>query len=233
MSQVPFESAGALRVGVVDFVGPDEIRVAIDIEAPESVALNTGTPRPFPRVNGYLLIAVDEAFLVGQTEWLTVERSAFPKARGMQDFGLIDLPYPMRRLRLNPLGTLRTRSPSSPNVFERGADALPSIGAAVVLPTARQLRSIVESGQHRRIKIGESPLAGDADVCVDPDRIFGRHLAVLGNTGSGKSCTVSGLIRWSLGRSSGTLLSGASKMRDLSSLTQTESTHEPSQATGL
>jgi hypothetical protein len=35
-------------------------------------------------------------------------------------------------------------------------------------------------------------------VCVDPDRLFGRHLAVLGNTGSGKSCTVAGLIRWSL-----------------------------------
>ncbi|MDE0363132.1 MAG: ATP-binding protein [Rhodospirillaceae bacterium] len=172
--------------------------MSIDIEAPESVALNTGTPRPFPRVNGYLLIAVDEAFLVGQTEWLTVERSAFPKRRGMQDFGLIDLPYPMRRLRLNPLGTLRIGSASSPYVFQRGADALPSIGAAVVLPTERQLRSIVESGQHRRIKIGESPLAGDADVCVDPDRIFGRHLAVLGNTGSGKSCTVAGLIRWSL-----------------------------------
>jgi hypothetical protein len=33
---------------------------------------------------------------------------------------------------------------------------------------------------------------------VDPDKIFGRHLAVLGNTGSGKSCSVAGLIRWSL-----------------------------------
>ncbi len=198
MSQVPFESAGALRVGVVDFVAPDEIRVAIDIEAPESVALNTGTPRLFPRVNGYLLIAVDEVFLVGQTEWLTVERSAFPKRRGMQDFGLIDLPYPMRRLRLNPIGTLSLGSASGRYVFARGADAFPSNGAAVMLPTERQLRSIVESGQQRRVKVGESPLAGDADVRVDPDRLFGRHLAVLGNTGSGKSCTVAGLIRWSL-----------------------------------
>jgi hypothetical protein len=33
---------------------------------------------------------------------------------------------------------------------------------------------------------------------VDPDKLFGRHLAILGNTGSGKSCTVAGLIRWSL-----------------------------------
>lgn len=198
MSQAPFEHAGSLRIGAVDFVSPDEIKVALDIEAPESIALNAGGPRPFPRVNGYLLVPVDEAFLVGQVEWLTVERSAFPKRRGMQDFGLVDLPYPLRRLRLNPLGTLRRRAPDGAYDFRRGADALPSIGAAVLLPTDGQLRSIVESGERRRVKVGTSPLAGDAEVSIDPNRLFGRHLAVLGNTGSGKSCSVAGLIRWSL-----------------------------------
>lgn len=198
MSQAPFEHAGSLRVGAVDFVSPDEIKVALDIEAPDSVALNAGGPRPFPRVNGYLLIPVDEAFLVGQVEWLTVERSSFPKRRGMQDFGLVDLPYPLRKLRLNPLGTLRRCSRGGAYDFRRGADGLPSIGAAVLLPTDSQLRSIVESGERRRVKIGTSPLAGDAEVSIDPNRLFGRHLAVLGNTGSGKSCSVAGLIRWSL-----------------------------------
>lgn len=198
MSRSPFEQAGSLRIGAVDFVSPDEIKVALDIEAPESVALNTGGPRPFPRVNGYLLVPVDDGFLVGQTEWITVERSPFPKRRGMQDFGLVDLPYPLRRLRLNPLGTLRAGPNHGDYVFRRGADALPSVGAAVVLPTETQLRSIVESGERRRVQIGTSPLAGDALVCVDPNRLFGRHLAVLGNTGSGKSCSVAGLIRWSL-----------------------------------
>jgi uncharacterized protein len=198
MSQAPFEQAGGLRIGTVDFVSPDEIKVGLDIEAPESVALNTGGPRPFPRVNSYLLIPVDEGHLVGQIEWITIERSPFPKRRGMQDFGLVDLPYPLRRLSLNPLGTLRTGPNDGTYIFRRGADALPSVGAAVVLPTETQLRSIVESGEKRRVKIGTSPLAGDAQVCVDPNRLFGRHLAVLGNTGSGKSCSVAGLIRWSL-----------------------------------
>lgn len=198
MSLAPFEHAGSLRVGAVEFVSPDEVKVGLEIEAPESVALNAGGPRPFPRVNSYLLIPVDEAFLVGQIEWLTVERSAFPKRRGMQDFGLVDLPYPLRGLRLNPLGTLRRRTSDGTYSFRRGADALPSIGAAVLLPTERQLRSIVESGERRRVKIGTSPLAADAKVSIDPNRLFGRHLAVLGNTGSGKSCSVAGLMRWSL-----------------------------------
>ena len=198
MSETPFEQAGSLRIGAVDFVSPDELKVVLDIEAPESVALNTGGPRPFPRVNGYLLVPVDDGFLVGQTEWITVERSPFPKRRGMQDFGLVDLPYPLRRLRLNPLGTLRAGESVGTYVFRRGADSLPSVGTAVLLPTEIQLRSIVESGERRRVKIGTSPLAGDAQVCLDPNRLFGRHLAVIGNTGSGKSCSVAGLIRWSL-----------------------------------
>lgn len=202
MSQSPFEHAGRLSIGTVDFVSPGEIRVALDLEAPESVALNAGFPRPFPRVNSYLLIPVDDGYLVGQIEWITVEQSPFPKRRGMQDFGLVDLPYPVRKLSLNPLGTLFKKiikqGDEEEYFFRRGTDALPSIGSGVLLPTDKQLWSIVESGEHRRVKIGTSPLAGNARVCVDPDRLFGRHLAVLGNTGSGKSCSVAGLIRWSL-----------------------------------
>lgn len=200
MSAGPFGHSESLQIAVVDFVSPDEIKVVLDIEAPESVALNAGGPRPFPRVNGYVLIPVDDAYLVGQIEWLTVERSAFPKRRGMQDFGLVDLPYPLRKMSLNPLGTLRKKpGPKREEYrFYRGADVLPSIGAAVLLPTDDQLRSIVESGEKRRVKIGISPLAANAEVFIDPDRLFGRHLAVLGNTGSGKSCSVAGLIRWSL-----------------------------------
>ena len=67
-----------------------------------------------------------------------------------------------------------------------------------MLPTQTQLRAIVESGDNRSVLIGNSPLAANAKVMIDPDRVFGRHLAILGNTGSGKSCSVAGLIRWSL-----------------------------------
>jgi len=200
MNPSPLEYAESLRIGMVEFVSPDEIKVSLDIETPESVALNAGLPRPFPRVNSYVLIPSDEGYLVGQVEWLTIERSAYPKRRGMKDFGLVDLPYPLRKMSLNPLGTLRKTIDNGKDTFRfrRGADAFPSVGDSVLLPTQEQLRSIVESGENRRVKIGTSPLAGNADVMIDPDRLFGRHLAVLGNTGSGKSCSVAGLIRWSL-----------------------------------
>ena len=203
MSLSPLAYVDSLRIGSIDFVSPDEIKVLLDIEAPDSVALNTGTPRPFPRINGYVLISSDDGYLVAQVEWITVERSQYPKRKGMQDFGLIDLPYPLRKLSLNPLGSLQFDGSKDEEgddryIFKRGVETFPSVGDSVLLPTQKQLRSIVESGDNRHVKIGISPLAANAEVRIDPDRLFGRHLAVLGNTGSGKSCTVAGLIRWSL-----------------------------------
>ena len=200
----PMGFSESLRIGTIDFVSPDEIKVVLDIEAPDSLALNAGHPRPFPRLNSYVLIPNDDGYLVGQIEWLTVERSNYPKRKGtQQDFGLIDLPFPLRKMSLNPIGTLanagsREQDGNDTYRFRRGVDSFPSIGDSVLVPTQRQLKAIVESGENRRVKIGTSPLAADATVMIDPDRLFGRHLAVLGNTGSGKSCSVAGLIQWSL-----------------------------------
>ena len=202
MSLSPLAYADSLRIGTIDFVSPDEIKVLLDIEAPDGVALNTGTPRPFPRINGYVLIPSDEGYLVAQVEWITIERSQYPKRKGMQDFGLIDLPYPLRKMSLNPLGCLfygdRSSNGKESYRFQRGVEGYPTVGAPVLLPTQTQLRAIVESGDNRSVLIGNSQLAANAKVMIDPDRVFGRHLAILGNTGSGKSCSVAGLIRWSL-----------------------------------
>jgi hypothetical protein len=194
-----------MRIGTVDFVSADEIKVMLDIDAPDSLSLNSGTPRPFPRINGYVLIPSENGYLVGQVVWVTIERSQYPKRKGMQDFGLVDLPYPMRKLSLSPVGTIigaEIENADKEKVqgysFRRGVETFPSVGDPVVIPTNEQLISIIQSGKNRRVKIGTSPLADGAEVKVDPDRLFGRHLAVLGNTGSGKSCSVAGLIRWSI-----------------------------------
>ena len=196
MSTTPIEYLSSLRIGTVEYISPDRIEVQLDIEAPESVALNAGTPRNFPRVNGYVMIPIDLGFLVGQVSWITIQRSPYPKRRGFHDFGLIDLPFPLRKMEVQPVGSLR--SIKDGYKFKRGVESFPSVGDIVILPTDEQLRCIIESGDNRRVYIGNSPLVGNAKVMIDPDRLFGRHLAVLGNTGSGKSCSVAGLIRWSI-----------------------------------
>ena len=199
--ETPIERVAALTIGTVESVSPSEIKVLLETDAPQATALNTGAPAGFPRINGYLLIPNETGTLVGMIVWLGVERSDSPKRTGMKDFGLIDLPFPLRKVTLTPLGTLIQKKDEDFNYkLERGVAAFPSVGDPVLLPTAKQLKSIIEAADpaDRRVAIGTSPLASDAQVTVDPDKIFGRHLAVLGNTGSGKSCTVAGIIRWSL-----------------------------------
>lgn len=197
------ESFAALTVGSVEFVSPSEITAVLELDAPQATALNTGVPTAFPRVNGYVLIPNEGGAVVGLIVWLGIERSPFPKRTGLRDYGVVDLPYPVRKMCIAPIGTL-VRDPSShadaPNYYlNRGVTVFPSVGDPVLLPTHNQLRAIVEArGRDRRVFIGRAPLAGAAKVSVDPDKLFGRHLAVLGNTGSGKSCSVAGLIRWSI-----------------------------------
>ncbi len=197
------QSLGDRVIGTVEAVSAVRISVLLDPDAPQVTALNTGTPGGFPRINGYVLIPNESGATVGVISSVHIERLPYPKRKGMQDFGLVDLPFPARLMALTPLGTLAAGSTDGDLAFEvrRGVDVFPSVGDPVLLPSAGQLRAIVEGesgGTPGRILLGHCPTAGRAPVHVDPDKLFGRHLAVLGNTGAGKSCSVAGLVRWSI-----------------------------------
>lgn len=195
MATTLVESVEARRIGSVIYVSPNEVKIRLDFDSPESVALNTGTPVLFPKVNSYLLIPSDCSQLVCQVTWAELSDQGHYGPKGDKTF--VALPFASRLLSLSPLGML-TKTDEGQYKFTRGADSLPAIGEQVLLPTVDQVKAIVTSGDNLRVKIGTSPLAENADVKVDPDRLFGRHLAILGNTGSGKSCSVAGIIRWVL-----------------------------------
>ena len=85
MSRTPIENQASLRVGVVEFISPDEIKVQLDIDAPDGISANAGVPREFPRINNYVLVPNEGGSIVCQVEWIAVERSPFPKRKGYQD----------------------------------------------------------------------------------------------------------------------------------------------------
>ncbi|PKL34381.1 MAG: ATPase [Spirochaetae bacterium HGW-Spirochaetae-10] len=184
-------------IGSVEFVSPIEIKVLLEINAPQNTAINTGIPQLFPKVNGFVLIPNESGALVGIISWIGVEYSSYPKRKGYKDFDLVDLPFPLRKLSVTPLGILKEDGGNYE--IERGVYSYPSVGDIVVVPNQAQLRAIVQNKDgNARVRIGSSPMAANAPVFINPDRVFGRHVAILGNTGSGKSCSVAGLIRWSL-----------------------------------
>ena len=197
------QTIGHRIVGAVEEVFADRISALVDTEAPHTTALNSGVPIGFPRINGYVLIPNEGGATTCIVSSVRIERLPYPKRKGtQQDFGLVDLPFPSRLVTLIPIGTLKASPREEGYAFQvhRGVDVFPSVGDPIHLPSAEQLRAIVEGDDEptRRILIGHCPTAGRAPVYVDPDKLFGRHVAILGNTGAGKSCTVAGLIRWSL-----------------------------------
>lgn len=196
-----FDFLRNLSIGTVESVSSSEIKLLLDTDAPHNTAINTGIPNLFPRLNGFVLIPKEDGAIVGIISWIGVEHSRYPSRKGLKDFDLIDLPFPLRKMVLNPVGTLKTKGKTSEKTYEleRGVFSFPSIGDSAVLPTKYQVQAIVENkDKNANVCIGNAPIAGNAEVFINPDKLFGRHLAVLGNTGSGKSCSVAGLIRWSI-----------------------------------
>ncbi|MBB5322930.1 hypothetical protein HNQ34_000007 [Anoxybacillus tepidamans] len=184
-----------LTVGTVESVSPNQIRVVIENRAPQSTALNTGTPTIFPRINGFVLIPNESGALVCIISWVGIESQTISNASHNT---IINLPYPLRKMVTNPLGVLKYNDEENYE-FERGVYNYPSVGDPVVIPTPEQLESIITNkDENANVVIGTAPIAANSVIKVNPDKLFGRHLAVLGNTGSGKSCSVAGLIRWSL-----------------------------------
>ncbi|MHB1546596.1 MAG: ATP-binding protein [bacterium] len=195
--QKDFENIRNLTIGIVEFISPKEIKVSLEIDAPQSTSLNAGIPQLFPKVNGFVLIPNEAGALIGIITWIAVEYSPYPKRYGYKDFNLVDLPFPQRKISVIPLGLLKENDGNYE--VARGVYSYPSVGDAVVIPNKEQLQAIVQNkDENARIKIGNSPMAANAPVYVNPDKVFGRHIAILGNTGSGKSCSVAGLIRWSM-----------------------------------
>lgn len=211
VNQYDFDHLRNLTIGTVDYVSPNEVKVILDTSAPQNTALNTGTPSLFPRINGFVLIPNEVGALVGLISWIGVEHSQYPKRKGYKDFDLIDLPFPLRKMSITPMGTLKQEGKIEDKTYklERGVYSFPSIGDTVILPTDIQLKSIIENKEENSVvKIGVAPIAGNAEVKINPDKLFGRHVAILGNTGSGKSCSVAGVLRWSLEEASKRLPKG-------------------------
>ncbi len=79
--------------------------------------------------------------------------------------------------------------------FERGISQYPTINDEVHLVTEDDLAKIYGTDESGQILVGRLSGAESIPVRVDLDRLVTRHSAVLGSTGSGKSTTVTSLLR--------------------------------------
>jgi uncharacterized protein len=78
--------------------------------------------------------------------------------------------------------------------FRSGLTGYPPLHAPVRNASPDEVKSIFLPHDVPSIRIGTSAVAAEQDVHLDANLLLGHHCAVVGSTGSGKSCTVSAII---------------------------------------
>lgn len=193
----------SLVIGRIEEVSPSSVTVAVDVEAPHGASFAHGMLQRFPRVNGFVVLPCEDGAILSVVLWIGIDEA---RATRPQPADALDLPSPRRRLRAIPLGLLRSDRRSEGGVrLERGALMFPTVGDPVRLPTAAEAAAAVPAVKRDESKpaqiglfVGSAPMAANSAVSVSANRLFGRHLAILGNTGSGKSCSLTHLLRESV-----------------------------------
>jgi len=79
--------------------------------------------------------------------------------------------------------------------FQRGVSVSPRLGAPVALATSEDLSRIYAKPTKSSVVVGSLHQDPSVPAYVVVDDLLGKHFAVLGTTGSGKSCTVAVLLR--------------------------------------
>lgn len=79
-------------------------------------------------------------------------------------------------------------------VFERGVSTFPLPKQVVYLTPKSELKWLFDKGSRATIPIGDHVGVDGATCYVDMNELLGKHTAILGSTGSGKSGTVAALL---------------------------------------
>lgn len=147
------------------------------------------------RINSYIIIPTGAHRVVGMVTRVLMSEEAQLRADQMT----LSLPAARRHLYATLIGTIEGGS------FEQGVSVFPVLDTPTMLAAQEDLKAIfgcLEGDPPVNpekpgycISIGKSAIFREYDVLVNPDIFFGKHVAVLGSTGSGKSCTVATMIQ--------------------------------------
>ena len=94
------------------------------------------------------------------------------------------------RLQLMPLGDI-----GSDGHFTRGVSQFPALEAEVHRVSVNQLAGMFDAFRRFGLHLGRHSQFPELKVYFDPNPLFGRHLAILGQSGAGKSWTVTSILQ--------------------------------------
>ncbi|MBD1261795.1 ATP-binding protein [Maribacter polysiphoniae] len=82
--------------------------------------------------------------------------------------------------------------------FKRGIDYFPTLESDVFTIEENDIEAIYNStlkSDQASLQVGNDIYFNQVKINADPNILFGKHCAIFGNTGSGKSCTVTSILQ--------------------------------------
>jgi uncharacterized protein len=147
------------------------------------------------RINSYIIIPVGVRRIVSMVTRVLLTEDSELKA----DKTMVTLPSSRRLMKATMIGTIDEGS------FRQGINLFPVLDSPVLTTTRNDLDAIFGMSSEQDgvsteepgfcIPIGRSAVFQDYDIKIDPDAFFGKHAAIIGSTGSGKSCTIATIIQ--------------------------------------
>lgn len=147
------------------------------------------------RINSYVIIPVGARRIVAMVTRVVLTEESEIKP----DKTTVSLPSSKRLMKATMIGTI------DEEVFKQGIALFPVLDSPVFITTKKDLDAIFGayaskpplSGNEKGfcIPIGHSVVFPDYQIKIDPDLFFGKHAAIIGSTGSGKSCTIASVIQ--------------------------------------
>jgi len=147
------------------------------------------------RINSYIIIPVGARRIVAMVTRVLLTEESELKA----DKTMVTLPSSRRLMKATMIGTI------DEGRFRQGINLFPVLDSPVLITTKKDLDAIFGKSSEQDgassdepgfcIPIGRSAVFQDYDIKIDPDAFFGKHAAIIGSTGSGKSCTIATIIQ--------------------------------------
>lgn len=186
-------------------VAVDTAQVTIELNADLKALTRTTyeATQEVGRINSYVILPVGARRLVAMVTRVSLTEDA----EWRPDRATVTLPAARRVMKATLIGTLDGQA------FTQGVSLFPVLDNPVHLVTTSDLKLMFDAGQDAAalpadakapgfcIPLGHSVVFEGYPIRIDPDALFGKHLAVLGSTGSGKSCTIASLLQSILARS--------------------------------
>lgn len=184
---------GKIEISLLDLIESEDLCIGVSEDMCIDITTEEG---PYPLIIGqpgtFVLISLPNGNLLGMISDIKMrEKSILQrdiKEAEEEESYLIE--NPTRVLSAVPIGTI---DPSGK--FERGSDILPTVNAKVFAVTMSLLEKIYQSYAKGDFTLGYLSLIQDQKATINLDYFLGRHAAIIGQTGTGKSWTVASIIQ--------------------------------------